>query len=172
MVDTNLENIYHVIYTATDSFGNTATETRRIHVGVVSHYFVNEAASAGGDGTSWETAFQSIGDALDRTFAGFEQEVWVAAGTYATNEGEFRTVDDREATFHLHNGMKLYGGFAGNEASVDERDLENQITVLTGDLGGDDDNADANNISETYQDIVGDNAYHVVTATNPYTFSN
>jgi len=163
-VNGNVEGVYVVTYTATDSFGNTATATRRIQVGgVVARLFVNETASAGGDGTTWATAFQSLGDALDRTFAGFEQEVWVAAGTYTTDEGEFRTEDDREATFHLHNGLKLYGGFGGTEASIDERDLENQTTVLTGDLQGDDRNDDGNTIAETYEDIVGDNAYTVVT---------
>jgi hypothetical protein len=82
------------------------------------------------------------------TVAASGDEIWVAQGTYRPTSGT-----DRAATFQLKNGVALYGGFAGTETSRDQRDWENRITTLSGDLNGDDDGF-ANN---------GENSYHVVT---------
>ena len=54
------------------------------------------------------------------------------------------------------NDVTLYGGFAGTETSLDQRDPAINETVLSGDLAGDDDpNVPFSNNEE--------NAYHVVT---------
>jgi hypothetical protein len=82
------------------------------------------------------------------TVAASGDEIWVAQGTYKPTSGT-----DRAATFRLQNGVALYGGFAGTETSRDERDWENRITTLSGDLNGDDDGFTNN----------GENSYHVVT---------
>lgn len=42
--------------------------------------YVRWDAAGGGDGTSWETAFQTIGDALIEAVSG--AEIWIAGGTY------------------------------------------------------------------------------------------
>jgi len=63
---------------------------------------------------------------------------------------------DRTATFSLLNDVALRGGFAGiGEPDPNARNIVNFVTVLTGDLNGDDGPGFANN---------GDNARHVVTA--------
>ena len=51
--------------------------------------------------------------------------------------------------------MKLYGGFTGTETQSAQRYWPQNITILSGDLNGDDHSSFANN---------SDNSYHVVTA--------
>ena len=70
-------------------------------------------------------------------------EVWVAKGTYYTTDSA-----DREISFQLKSGVVLYGGFAGTESALDQRDWETNVTILSGDIGKPDDNSD--------------NSYHVV----------
>ncbi|MFH0981560.1 MAG: right-handed parallel beta-helix repeat-containing protein [Planctomycetota bacterium] len=55
------------------------------------------------------------------------------------------------------NCVPLYGGFAGWETQVSQRDLALHKTILSGDLNGD----DGPNFTNT-----GDNSYHVVTGSN------
>ena len=88
-------------------------------------------------------------------------EVWVAQGTYYPDEGAYQNDDDRSAAFQLQNGLAIYGGFLGNETNLNERDPWHYITVLSGDIGQDD-NTDAHDLVETPADIVGDNSFHVV----------
>jgi predicted outer membrane repeat protein len=43
---------------------------------------------------------------------------------------------NRETSFILREGVKVYSGFKGDETSLDQRDYRNNRTILTGDLGG------------------------------------
>src|SRR5690606_1637631 len=58
----------------------------------------------------------------------------------------------------LVEGVSIYGGFAGSEYSRDQRDWQNRVTVLSGDITQDDVDGDANGIAETVADIVGTNS--------------
>jgi hypothetical protein len=73
-------------------------------------YYVNASATDdGGDGISWATAKQTIAAAVTAAAAG--DEIWIAGGTY-----------NLTATIQTGNkAIVLYGGFAGNETSVDGR---------------------------------------------------
>lgn len=85
-------------------------------------------AGSAGDGSSWSNAFGDLQSALRSARAG--DQIWVAAGTYhptATN--------DRNAMFVIPNGVQLLGGFAGFEASVNDRDLANNPVILSGEIG-------------------------------------
>ena len=97
---------------------------------------------ASGDCLSWSDACE-LSKALDLAQPGFQ--IWAEAGTYKPT-----TSTDREATFQLITGVAIYGGFAGTETNLAERDLETNITTLSGDIGISGDNAD--------------NSYHVVTS--------
>ncbi len=104
--------------------------------------YVDAAATGLDDGTSWANAFTELQAAL--VFAdcrrGAAPQIWVAAGTYRpdydVDSGAY--TGDRAASFSLVDGVALYGGFAGWETSVDQRDTEANETVLNGDLNGDD----------------------------------
>ena len=117
--------------------------------------YVADDAALGGDGTSWDTAFRYLQDALATATDG--GEIRVAQGIYKPDQDEAGNVTpgDREATFQLINGVALYGGYAGiTEADPDVRDVELYETILSGDLLGDDGPDFANN---------EENSYHVVT---------
>ncbi|MEM7229901.1 MAG: right-handed parallel beta-helix repeat-containing protein [Planctomycetota bacterium] len=98
---------------------------------------VDQSARPGGNGTSWETAFDNLHDALDATQPG--DAIWIAGGTYVPFRAAVPTLADaRTSTFYLRDGVSLFGGFAGFETSLDQRDPAEFPTVLSGDRLGDD----------------------------------
>jgi predicted outer membrane repeat protein len=113
------------------------TATKRI-------IYVNAAATGGNSGTSWANAFTDLQAALNAAPL-LGDEIWVAAGTYKPT-----TTTDRTATFTLKNQVKVYGGFAGTETTLEQRNITNNVTTLSGDIGG--------------TTNAQDNVYHVVTA--------
>ncbi len=127
-----------------------------------SRYYVK--ANGGNDlnsGLSWAQAFKTLHKALAVANAG--DEIWVAKGIYRPNEGSGLLPNQwRYAYFYLKDGVSIYGGFAGNETSLLQRDISNNFTILSGDVDGNDLDSDGNGIADTTSDIVGDNAYHVV----------
>lgn len=81
-----------------------------------------------GGGTSWEDATGDLSSALFAAKSG--DEVWVSSGTY------FPTTDqNRKKSFIISSGVKVYGGFIGNETSPQERDFSKNKSVLSGDIG-------------------------------------
>ena len=68
--------------------------------------YVRSDAPPDGDGTTWETALDSINEAIERQEFG---EVWVAKGAY------------RESV-QLKSNLAVFGGFAGSESVRGERD--------------------------------------------------
>lgn len=111
-----------------------------------------------GDGSA-EYPFATIQKALSVAQSG--DEIRVAEGVYYPDEGPGQTNDDRYATFLLQAGVALMGGYS---PTFDERNWETYVTILSGDLDQNDINADSNSVAETWNDIVGNNAYHVVTS--------
>jgi len=114
------------------------------------------------DGSSWATAYTTVQSAL--TVAVYSDEIWVAEGVYYPDEGAGQTNNIRESTFTLKEGVALYGGFVGTETIRGQRDWTAHPTILSGDIDANDWNTDTNQIAETWNDIVGANAYHVVTS--------
>ncbi len=111
---------------------------------------------AGHDGSQWSVAFEHIQDAIDGARADIPCEIWVAKGTYLPTL-QLDAADERSKTFMLKKlSVSLYGGFSGYETVRDDRRVKENITVLSGDLAGNDDDSDA--------DTLSDNTYHVVTA--------
>jgi hypothetical protein len=81
-------------------------------------------------GTSWDDAFTNIQDGIDSAYAAAAVlgscEVWVASGTYRSYVSE---VTD---TIYLRSLVKVYGGFAGDETELEQRDIEENVTILDG----------------------------------------
>ncbi len=115
--------------------------------------FVNGASgSDANSGASWGLATETVQAGI----AAAEPEgceVWVAAGTYYPTETPGGAGSpEREFSIHLEDGVDVYGGFVGGEFSREQRDFENNLTILSGDIGAERDGSD--------------NVYHVVTGAN------
>lgn len=81
-----------------------------------------------GDGTSWADAMGNLVAALEA--ATYGDQVWVARGVYHPTHQ-----DDRNATFEVFDGVKMYGGFMGNETALEQRDWVKNKTTLSGEIG-------------------------------------
>jgi predicted outer membrane repeat protein len=101
--------------------------------------YVRQDATGLNDGTSWTDAYTDLGVALYVANEG--TQIWVARGQYKPGI-------HRIQTFHLKDGVGLYGGFVGNETMRDQRDPRTNVTILSGDIG--------------VLNVTADNSYHVV----------
>ena len=138
-----VSGMFPVMQTVGVRFASAADSDTTLYVTVTGGVYTQ-------DGLSWETALP--GDQLQDAISGADPgtQIWVAAGTYYPTEdawGNTEPADLRSKTFRLRNNISVYGGFAGTESSPDERNLEENATVLSGNLGDPNSNAD--------------NAYHV-----------
>jgi hypothetical protein len=126
--------------------------------------FVDRTATGTGDGLSWPNAFTSLQDALAlaRTWAPANSvEIWVAQGVYFPDVGAGLANNNRSLSFQPAANVALYGGFAGAESLREQRDWHAHVTVLSGDIDGND-TVDANGVALGVSDINGNNSYHVV----------
>ena len=88
--------------------------------------FVKQGGS--GNGSTWTDATGDLTAALFIAKPG--DEVWVAQGTYyPTNQ------KDRTITFTIPAGVKVFGGFSGQETSIQQRNYKANKTVLSGNIG-------------------------------------
>ena len=137
---------------ATDILGNARVGT--IDIGAYEFQgtscpalmYVNSARpDNSGTGTSWATAKKDIQAAINEVAAG--GEVWVQSGTYLPTRdgnGNAAPTDARDKTFYLlTKDVKLYGGFAGTETLLSQRNVNTNLTTLSGDLDGSSGTADA-----------------------------
>jgi hypothetical protein len=105
-----------------------------------------------GTGLSWIDASGDLQMTINNSLP--DDQIWVAAGTYKpkyrADNMSGADANDRDNAFVLKKDVKIFGGFVGNETTLDSRDStrETNNTILSGDLG-------------TSGDI-SDNAYHVV----------
>jgi hypothetical protein len=127
---------------------------------LAARYHVTPAGDDANDGTSWQESFATVQKALSATSS--DDEIWVVGGVYYPDEGGVYPDNDRNSTFTLVSGVKMYGGFIGDETALEERSVTTNVTVLSGDIDGDD-VTDNFGVTRFYNDIRGANAYHVVT---------
>jgi hypothetical protein len=109
--------------------------------------YVKADASGANNGNSWTDAYKDLQTALGDANC---TEIWAAAGTYKPTSGT-----DRTATFQLINGVALYGGFAGTETARSQRNPAVNVTILSGDLNGNDGPNFANYSDNSYHVIIG-----------------
>uniref|UniRef100_UPI00373FD641 choice-of-anchor Q domain-containing protein n=1 Tax=Pedobacter arcticus TaxID=752140 RepID=UPI00373FD641 len=111
-----------------------------------------------GTGASWTNAYGELADALVAAKQNTAiQYIHVARGTYkpmyTPQDGQNFTPNPsnaRDKAFLLVNNVKVYGGFAGTETSLSQRDLTLTAnkSILSGDIG---------TVANT-----ADNTYHVI----------
>ncbi len=100
--------------------------------------YVDFMATAGANnGGNWDNAFVYLQDALDVAVSG--DQIWVAAGVYCPDKSLLHPEyeDDRSISFCLPENISLYGGFAGTEIALTERDWLSYETILSGDIDED-----------------------------------
>lgn len=111
--------------------------------------YVAAASEGGGNGQSWEQAYNDLQLAITTSHA--TDTIWVAQGVY-------RPGDDREDHFTLVDSVVLLGGFSGDETLHTQRDPEQNMTTLSG------------NIGDSLQSA--DNSYHVIYVASGATLSS
>ncbi|MCZ6835029.1 MAG: hypothetical protein O7G85_04575 [Planctomycetota bacterium] len=122
--------------------------------------YVDDDAPAGGDGSTWNTAFRFLQDALTVASSPANEafEIRIGQGIYRPDEDELNPTGsgDRFASFLLINNVELTGGYAGRgQPDPDVRNVQLYQTVFSGDLDEDDGPDFANN---------SENSLHVVVA--------
>jgi hypothetical protein len=100
-----------VVDIGADEFSGLVPETE------IRRVYVRADGSDMASGSSWAEAKQTIQHGIDAAFSLGGAEVWVARGSYAG------IVEVKPFTY-------LHGGFAGNEQSLDERNLLANQTVI------------------------------------------
>ncbi|ACU05989.1 MBG domain-containing protein [Pedobacter heparinus] len=125
------------------------------------------------NGNSWANAIPELADALkfakiqNAIIPGTVKEIWVAKGTYkpmySPEDGpDFGTDKGRDNAFLLVKDVKVYGGFAGTETTLSQRDLS--VTTNKSTLSGDFNDDDVVTGTGSTLNISGntENAYHVL----------
>ncbi len=111
-------------------FFNTIVFSQIIHV--------TPSGSGLKDGSSWANAlagndpaasgYTRLADTLRHALSG--AEFWVAEGTYLPCWD-----NDRNKAFEIVQNISVYGGFSGIESQLNEREIINHQTRLSGDIG-------------------------------------
>jgi predicted outer membrane repeat protein len=120
--------------------------------------YVDKEAPGLETGESWYHAFHTLQDALEIAYPGCE--IRIGQGTYKPDEGREATPGDRQASFHLKNGVVIDGGYAGYGVSNPDAKAATYRAVLSGDLLGNETSwGHSMDIEEPDKE---DNSYHVV----------
>ena len=133
MIDKGNNDYYDQnVYGSEDMAGNPRISGDHISVGAYEYQYlpatriryVKPTATGTGDGSSWDNASgdlqKMIDDLADNNVSQQAGEVWVAAGTYKP-QSQLISGMNYSASFRMRDGISVYGGFAGNETSKQER---------------------------------------------------
>ncbi len=101
-----------------------------------------------GIGLSWENAIGDLQVALSIAKRG--DQIWVAKGIYKPTSD-----NNRNASFVIPDGIRLFGGFAGDEIAVNQRNLKENQSILSGEIGTS--SAEDNSFTVVYTEGVSQN---------------
>lgn len=133
---------------------------------VVPERYVTQTGAGTKDGSTWANALGEAEFAALTKETGTTGPFWVAKGIYRPS-----TTGDKTQSFQLQSGMEIYGGFKGDETSLNKRNPLKYPTIFTGDLEDNDSNKD-NGITTSADNIKGTNSYTVVIVTGGPTESD
>ena len=150
------QNIFQIALLAVALFMGSAAMAQTI-------YYVKPQATGNNDGSSWENA-TTLTDALNKAVA--NDQIWVQGFETITDYNQIYITPTIDG-FTLKSGVQLYGGFKGDETTLDARETLGKPyqlryrSVLSGDIGKDDviDNTNLIFPANTSRD---DNATHVL----------
>ena len=95
---------------------------------------VDARVATGGDGSTWASAYRTLDAALAEArgaLVGYEVWIWIAAGEYSPGAASGGLVAPH---WELPGTVSVYGGFAGFETNLRERDIDAHEVVLDGHL--------------------------------------
>lgn len=78
------------------------------------------------DGLTWETAYHTLQEGIDKAYQSGGGEVWVASGLY----DEIRP--NASGSLILRELVNVYGGFQGTETQLNQRNPQANITTIDG----------------------------------------
>lgn len=113
--------------------------------------FVDSTAGGANDGTSWNDAFNLLQDALAVALPG--DRILIARGLY--------TPASASHSFEVPAGIEMLGG---HPIGGGPRDTRVHITILSGDVTGNDINTDGNFIAEDASQAIAPNASTIIRA--------
>jgi Secretion system C-terminal sorting domain len=93
------------------------------------------------NGSSWSNASSNLQNIINMSNAG--DAIWVKAGVYTPTASPNRTI-----AYVMIYGVAIYGGFAGDETLLSQRNIIGNPTILSGNIGAVNDSTD--------------NCYHVI----------
>jgi hypothetical protein len=127
-------------------------------------FYVNANLTSGNNtGLNWANAYKGP-DALQYALANTNcdgAELWIAQGKYKPSANPLNCVgctSSQDFAFLLPKNIHLYGGFLGNETMLSQRNLKARKTILSGDIGIENDSTD--------------NTFHVLIIANNGNFTN
>ncbi|MEQ9375563.1 MAG: choice-of-anchor Q domain-containing protein [Imperialibacter sp.] len=119
--------------------------------------FVDPDAAGTADGSSWANAFTDLQSAIDLAANSgsldYPSQVWVKAGDYFPT-----TTTTQSITFIHKNYVGIYGGFAGSETALSQRNIDANVTRLSADIGVKNDSTDNSYGILTVGDLAADYA--------------
>jgi len=120
--------------------------------------YVKQSSAATVSGNSWASAYSNLQTAIDNAISG--DQIWVCTGTYKPTKfvDENSVADLRSRSFVLKGGVDIYGGFAGTENLLDQRNSALNPVILSGDFNSNDSTSWPPDSSRS------ENAYHVAVA--------
>ncbi len=101
--------------------------------------YVDKDATGVNDGSSWFNAFVDFQDGLSEAVSG--DEIWVAEGTYKPSQ-ILGGSGDGYKSFQMKNEVGIYGGFTGYETAREQRNFQDNLTILSCDIGIEGDDTD------------------------------
>ncbi|GGD46866.1 hypothetical protein GCM10011514_08580 [Emticicia aquatilis] len=136
--------------------------------------YVKNNATGSNTGADWNNAYAELYSALNVACSSGITEVWVAKGTYRPTYCTTCDLSDaaRNGSLNIPSGIKVYGGFAGNEVNLTDRNLAlvhtTNLTTLSGDLK-ENDGANFTNADDNTKTIVKFNGSNANTLIDGFT---